>query len=303
MKRILKDYFTFSRKERTAVIILLLLIVSCMALPYFYRVKQVPPVLNKALIDFVAQSKTGANTKGRLPEGAASLYNTAGTAKVLQPSLFMFDPNTVSAEGWNRLGLPERTIRTILNYRTKGGRFRVPDDLRKIWGVSKEEADRLIPFVRIAALPAYYRSVDKYQVKKQPKGPGIIDINTATREDWEALPGIGEVLAARIITYRERTGGFSDLSQLKKTYGISDSVFAVISQYLTAAPAAIPKLDLNTATVTELQMRTGIPDAVARSIVLYRKQYGPFLSVAGLKKIVFLTDSLYLQVARHVKVN
>lgn len=303
MKRILKDYFTFSKKERIAVIILLLLITGGMLLPYFYRVRPAPPVLNKALIDFVAQSTIAANTKDSLQDGAASLYTAAGTGNVLTSSLFMFDPNTVSAEGWIRLGLPERTTRTILNYRTRGGRFRVPDDLRKIWGVNKDAADRLIPYVRIAETANYPLRYENKYTKKQSKEPGIIDINKASSEDWEALPGIGQVLAARIVNYRERIGGFADLSQLKKTYGISDSVFAVISPYLTAPIASIPKLDLNAATVNELQMRTGIPDAVARSVVLYRKQYGPFVTVADLKKIVFLTDSLFLQIVRQVKVN
>jgi len=44
--------------------------------------------------------------------------------------------------------------------------------------------------------------------------PSIIDINTATLEDWKLLPVIGEVLANRIVTYRKRMGGFTKESQV-----------------------------------------------------------------------------------------
>lgn len=303
MKRILKDYFTFSKKERMAVIILLLLIISCMLLPYFYRVKSDPPKLNKALIQFIAESKTGAKMNEGRTDSINPLYASKPVSKALPLSLFLFDPNTVSADGWIRLGLPERTIRTILNYRAKGGRFRAPEDLRKIWGINQEEADRLIPYIRIQEKLKDPIHFDNNYVRNQRKNPGIIDINTASTEDWEALPGIGPVLAARIINYRERIGGFADVRQIKKTYGINDSVFTLISPYLTAPPANIPLLDLNTVTIQELKMRTGISEAVAKSIVLYRKQYGPFLAVADVKKIIFINDSLFHQIAIHVKVN
>ncbi|HKP31794.1 MAG TPA: hypothetical protein VJT83_03680, partial [Chitinophagaceae bacterium] len=37
--------------------------------------------------------------------------------------LFYFDPNTASKEEWERLGIREKTVRTILNYLSKGGHF------------------------------------------------------------------------------------------------------------------------------------------------------------------------------------
>ena len=46
----------------------------------------------------------------------------------------------------------DKTIHTILNYRNKGGRFKQPEDLRKIYGLQKEEADLLIPYVQIKSI-------------------------------------------------------------------------------------------------------------------------------------------------------
>lgn len=52
-----------------------------------------------------------------------------------------------------------------------------------------------------------------------------IDINTAGQEEFMALPGIGEVLAQRILRYREETGSFSRLEDLLNVEGIGQKRF------------------------------------------------------------------------------
>jgi DNA uptake protein ComE-like DNA-binding protein len=111
------------------------------------------------------------------------------------------------------------------------------------------------------------------------------------------------VLAARIIKYRERIGGFTGVAQVKRTYGISDSVFALIGPMLMSDPSAIPKIDLNTVSAWQLVQRTGIPDAAARAIIAQRRQTGSFQSVEELKKIPSVDDSLFQKMLPFVKVN
>ena len=60
-----------------------------------------------------------------------------------------------------------------------------------------------------------------------------VNLNTAGEEELRALPGIGEVLAKRIVRYREETGGFRSVDELREVYGISDSEFSAIEAYLT----------------------------------------------------------------------
>ena len=62
----------------------------------------------------------------------------------------------------------------------------------------------------------------------------LININTASREDLEKLPGIGKGLAARILAFREQYGGFRRVEHLLMVRGISDRRFRVMRALITA---------------------------------------------------------------------
>lgn len=59
-----------------------------------------------------------------------------------------------------------------------------------------------------------------------------VDINTADQAALEELPGIGPVLAQRIIAYREEHGPFNSLSELTKVEGIGEKTLENLSQYI-----------------------------------------------------------------------
>ncbi len=62
---------------------------------------------------------------------------------------------------------------------------------------------------------------------------GKININTATLEDLDTLPGIGPAIAQRILDYRNQNGPFKRLEDLKKVRGIGDVIFANIRDLIT----------------------------------------------------------------------
>ncbi|MEO8171761.1 MAG: helix-hairpin-helix domain-containing protein [Sediminibacterium sp.] len=301
MKRIIKDYFTFSKKERTAMIILLLLIACFIAAPYLYSVKQKPPVINQVLVDFLAQKKNPATDSS---EETSMVFRQTVHA-VSKKETFLFDPNIISPGEWKRLGIADKTIRTIVNYRSKGGKFRSAEDIRKIWGIRKEDADRIIPFVQIETVTQPKKQIGdppspSSQQIRSVKKTAELDINTATIEEWKALPGIGEVLANRIIKFRERIGGFTSMEQFRKTYGISDSVFLVIEPFLKLNPDTLPKLNLNVASVYDLRKRLAVSIAVAKAIIVHREQNGVFRSVDEVKNVVLMTDTMFQRISQLV---
>lgn len=61
-----------------------------------------------------------------------------------------------------------------------------------------------------------------------------ININTANAEELTALPGIGEVLAGRIVSYREQYGSFLSTEELMDVAGISEKTYERIKEYVTA---------------------------------------------------------------------
>ena len=63
---------------------------------------------------------------------------------------------------------------------------------------------------------------------------GLLDINTATAADLEALPEIGPVLAQRIVDYRQANGPFASVEHLLEVPGIGEGIFAAVEDLVTA---------------------------------------------------------------------
>lgn len=73
-----------------------------------------------------------------------------------------------------------------------------------------------------------------------PAGPdgstsagGLIDLNTATAEQLDTLPGVGEVTAERILEWRARNGRFTSVEQLREVDGIGERRFATLRGQVT----------------------------------------------------------------------
>jgi competence protein ComEA len=63
--------------------------------------------------------------------------------------------------------------------------------------------------------------------------PGLINLNTATVAELDTLPGVGPVLAQRIVDHRSRNGGFKSVEELRKVEGVGDARFEQIKDLVT----------------------------------------------------------------------
>jgi len=303
----MRDYFLFTKKERMGIFALLVLIFAVAVVPHFFE----PELREEDKIEFntleneIARlnagiqadtvSEVASNHSPPIAERANYQPGTYEKSGDKQATLFYFDPNLLPDSGWRALGLRSGTIHTIRSYLSKGGRFRSPDDLGKIYGLHHDEYERLLPFVRMGGTQAITHNTENqnpYNTRREVLKQ--IEINSADSLDWLAMPGIGAKLTSRILRFRERLGGFYSVDQVAETYGLPDSSFQKIRPWLKIEQATIRKIDINTASVEELKQHPYIRGKLAYAIVRYREQHGQFKNAEDLKQLM-IADSLVVR--------
>jgi competence protein ComEA len=318
-KEIVIDYLTFTRRDRIGIIAILAIILSVFFLPKMISQGNSKMVLTDtawmaSLKKLEQKDKENNKQYSQYADDNSNNYqydrsinNYYGKPK---GELFYFDPNTLTTEGWQKLGLREKTISTIQNYLSKGGHFKKPEDLQRIYGLFPNEFERIAPFIKIESsgetnnYKDYSENLptENQPAKIYPSRYSVVDINSADTTAFIALHGIGSKLAARIVNYRDKLGGFYSANQIGETYGLPDSTFQKIKQYLKLENTSIRKIDINTATVDELKLHPYIKWSLANPIVAYRNEHGPFAKVEDIKKVMAVTEEVYNKIVPYLAV-
>ncbi len=294
--RWIRELLSFSRKERSGIIVLLmiifLIILSGTMIPLF---------IPKAEPNFSAW-------KGEIDAYLTKSENKISSVKELNP--VPFDPNKVDSATLATIGLPVKLANNWLSYLSHGGRFRDKEGIKKIYGMTSglfEQLDRFIVF------PAENRVFSNsgganYQPKagkgdkrdtlfrsgyeKKAKPVVLIqELNRADSINLLKIPGIGSILASRIIRYRNLLGGFYDVSQIREVYGFRGENFQAVSPFLSVDATLVKALNVNFSTVQDLGRHPYIGYRTARKLIRQRDKNGMFLSAADLSESVG-SDSL-----------
>lgn len=302
MKKFVKEYLSFTRKDRIGILSLVILILLIYFLPLFFSKSGHPVPLRKVTVlakavDSLAY-KNGAKSVKRVYNDNEYSYQDVPSQNTSYKNgeLFQFDPNTIKSDDWRRLGLNDKTIKTINNYLNKGGKFYKPEDLKKIWGMPTGFYDRVKNYIII---PSYQVEGQQSNSKKTESRLTPFNINDADTTTFISLPGIGSKLATRIINFREKLGGFYSTNQIGETYGLQDSIFQKLKSYFLT-DGKVKKININTATADELKSHPYIKWNLANAIVAYRKQHGNFTSLEELKNIALVTSEWYEKVVPYL---
>lgn len=289
ISKLLKEYFIFSTGERKGIIWLLAILVFLISLPFFYGVifpKQPLDIKISELKSLEEDQKT-----------FISYHNEK------ENKLFNFDPNLISDEEFSQLGFTKFNIKTIRNYLTKGGKFRKPEDVKKIFGVKPELYQKLEPYIVINSIQNNYRSFSDSTKNKKVVTKKVVEINSADSIELIGLYRIGPATAARIIDYRNKLGGFLKLEQLTEIWGFDEDILYDLNEKISVDASKAKIHNVNIVTADELKTHPYFKYKLSNAIVNYRKQHGNFFKMEDLKNIVLVNDSVYKRITLYLKLN
>lgn len=312
MKKLVQQYFYHTLAERRGTVILVFICVAALTFPTL-----LPYLFPKPKTDFntfVAQIDQFYETKKNILLDDEDFFE--------EEALFAFNPNTASEEELRSLGLPDRVVQTIMNYRAKGGSFKRAEDLKKIYGLSTADYERIVPYIMLGQTAL--ASVSKRNTNSSIFAYRLFlfNPNLASEEELISL-GLSKKVANNILKYRAKGGRFETRTDFKKIYGLGEEDYARLETYLDlpnnqfvesydteipiitlpeeVAPIKAFKsksiiVDINKATTEEWGQLQGIGAGRSAAIVKFRAALGGFSSIEQVKETYNLPDSIFQQI-------
>ena len=225
---------------------------------------------------------------------------------VASARLFDFDPNTADSTQLLALGLRPWQVRNIYKYRAKGGVYRQPNDFARLYGLTRKDFLRLLPHIKISSdylpastlaesPPAFTQDTLKYPRKIQPLER--VDLNKADTTQLRHVPGIGSYFARQIVNYRRHLGGFHSIQQLREIEDFPEKSLS----YFILPDDDVARLDINTATLSQLSRHPYITYTQARDIVDYRRLRGPIHTLDDLRLLKSFTPQTLRRIEPYLK--
>jgi len=299
--RIIKEYLNLSKTEKAGIWLLLTILLVVILLSVFLR-----PGSATQKQDFSAYEKQILAWEKSVNNSDAPYQNYENDLDNPQQSIarskitpFDFNPNELDAQGWKKLGLTDKQIKSIMNYRQKGGKFRTKSDVEKMYSISAEEYNILKPYI---LLPETATKSTSYSGEKKQKETVHVELNSADSTELMKVNGIGPTFARRIIAYRSKLHGFFRIEQLKEVKGIDEEKYQQIAPYVFVNPYQVRKININKVSFDELKQHPYFGYNIALSLINYRKQHGSFAALADIKKSALITEEVYQKISPYLTI-
>jgi len=285
-----RDWFTFSRQDRRAIILLAVLIIVALMLLWAKPMWHREEVTVSLGTDSVAMR----------------LALPSSQQPIVKIELRPFNPNTADSLELLSVGFPPRVARNILRYRKAGGEFRRSEDLARIYGLHDSVFTRIMPYIAIPKPAGFIKeklltdeseplpimlSSDTMQrehpyaeyMRAKHKSGQFVDLNRADTSELMKIPGIGPVYAKMIVDYRERLGGYHNIVQIRDLEVLPEDLGDWV--HVSTPPTAI--LNVNNLSLTQLRSHPYLSFYQAKAIVELRKREGHIRSV---RQLLFLDE-------------
>lgn len=203
-----------------------------------------------------------------------------------------FNPNDYQLSDWVYLGLSEKQSEIILRFTERG--IHSNEDLKKIFVLPEE----LLELIKDST---YYPNKSVIDLNNSAKIDHI-ELNSASEEELQALPGIGKYYSEKILKYRKELGGYYSQDQLMEIWKFDEQKLKKISKFITIDKGKLDKINLNTASIEDLKIHPYIDYKVANSIVKYRDAHGKYETVEEIKNSDLIDQELYNRISPYLKI-
>ena len=226
--------------------------------------------------------------------GLQAWVDSLKQAEQAAPRGRVYDPNRLDDFSGYRLGLSPRALDALYAYRDSGHTLYTPETMQRVAGLPDSAMRRMIPSLRFPT-----RAPAGLHRKALPGPPR--DLNRASAEELMAINGVGPVLSARIVKFREALGGFRHPSQLRDVYGLAPEVAQrVMAAFAVTEQPGAPRVNLNTAPEAELAALVYLTPEMARALVVRRQVEGPYQSLEQIGEVLGLPKDKIERIALYL---
>lgn len=210
-----------------------------------------------------------------------------------KPKRYPFNPNFITDFKAYTLGISSEEFDRLQQFRSKDQWINSVADFKRVTKVSDSLLAVISPYFKF---PDWVNNRNlKQSFKKNSTSEKTydqkIDLNKATALQLQEVYGIGEVFSRRIISYRGKLGGFSSDIQLQNVWGLDEIVInSILKSFTVKTPKAITKMNINTASASDLSTIPGISFDLAKEIWEFRRLRDTIRNLSELEKIQGLSS-------------
>jgi len=280
--KILKPHFWYNKRQRNGVFFLLVVIV---VLQFTY-----------VFVDVFSKEEQSTTTD----ELIAFQYQIDSLKQIelenRKPKLFPFNPNYITDFKGYQLGMTTDEIDRLHNYRKQNKWINSVKDFKEVTKISDSLLAIISPYFKFPDWVVKRENQKKNKTAETSSFEKPIyskvyktstnDINKATQQDFETVSGLGEVLATRIIKYRNKLQGYSLSSQLYEVWGVNkETANEVLKIFKIIDKPIIEKVNVNTATFKEVLKNPYIDYELCKKIFEYRDEVAELQNISELRNI------------------
>lgn len=282
-----KTGFYVSKSNRRATILLIALIFIIVFLPRFVTYLNPTPDLLVTSEMISEAEEIQQRKKSRYEQQFVRKKNKRSKYKIPPKK---FDPNHYAKNDWMALGLSEKQASVVMKFTERG--IRSSEDLQRIF-VMPDQLFDLVKDSLIFNEARDYKINSKAESPKQVKAV-LVELNSANKEQLMSLPGIGDYISDRIISYRDRLGGFVKKEQLMEIKKIDIELYNKIVGQITIESGSVKRIPLNSISAEEIKKHPYLNWNIANSIVKIREQKGgKFSDTNEIKESVLIDHELF----------